>query len=132
MRIVIALVVCAGVLGTSGFAGAAQISSPSIFGVPTQAFAECVVVNGGTTALPVTVKILDEPGNTVTSSTCDGAIAPNGFCQVAHSITSLGAYSCIAIAGSVANLRGAMVIDEPVPDGFGGTDEQPFRSAPLR
>jgi hypothetical protein len=90
-----------------------------------------VVLNGGTTTLTVTVKILDESGGVVRTSNC-GSIAPNDFCSVASGISFGVAYACIATAGSVANLRGAMVIEESVPDGFGGSYERPFRSAPLR
>jgi hypothetical protein len=131
MRIVIAMIAFVGLPGMSGLAGAAQISSPSIFGGSTQNLAQCVILNGGTTSLTAAVQILDESGNAVKTSNC-GTMAPNDFCSAATGISFGGSYSCIATAGSVANLRGAMVIKEPVSDGFGGTNERPFRSAPLR
>ena len=64
--------------------------------------------------------------------TCDSALPPGDFCAVATGISSGVAYACIATAGSIGNLRGAMTIEETAPDGFGGSYQRPIRSAPLQ
>jgi hypothetical protein len=131
MRPIIALIACGCILGMAGLSGAAQISSPTIFGSGTQTAAECVVVNGGTSNLAVTVEILDKSGVVLRSSNCDGSLAPGQFCSAGGIINAVLA-ACIATAASVTNLRGALTIEEPAPDGFGGTYPSPVRSAPLR
>jgi hypothetical protein len=127
MKIIIALVACACILGLAGVSDAAQISSPAIFGAYTQTTAHCIVVNGGTTTLTVTVKILDESGGVVKSIT--DSLPPGEFSPVSAGISFGVAYACIATAGSVANLRGALSIEEPSSD---GTYQRPIRSAPLQ
>jgi len=131
MKTIIALIACSCVVGMANLSGAAQIASPTIFGSSTQTAAECVVVNGGTTNLAVTVEILDKSGAVLRSSNCDGSLAPGQFCSAGGIINAVLA-SCIATAVSVANLRGALTIEEPVPDGSGGTYPSPIRSSPLR
>jgi hypothetical protein len=130
MKAIIALAACAGVLGLVGVSDAAQISSPAIFGAYTQTTAHCIVVNGGTSTLTVTVKILNESGGVVTSVT--DPLPPGEFGPLSAHISFGVAYACTATAGSVANLRGALSIEETVSDGFGGSYQRPIRSAPLQ
>lgn len=132
MRIIIALVVTAGILGMAGVSDAAQISSPAIFGAFTQTVAECVVLNAGESALSVTVKIVNESGGVIKSYSCGGALGPDDFCSVATTISWGVAHGCVATAGSTATLRGALTIDETVSDGFGYFYLRAIRSAPLR
>ncbi len=132
MRILVVLAACAGVLALAGSAHAAQIASPTTFGAFTQDRAECVVLNGGTAALAVTVKILNESGGTVKTSTCGGSLPEGEFCSVSTAIDFGVGYACIATAPSTASLRGALVISEQLPDGFGSTYFLRIRSAPLR
>ena len=120
------LVACALVLALATTARAATISSPVIFGAYTQTTAQCVVFNGGTSPLSVTVKILNEGGGVVRSTTCDGPLPAGEFCSDASSISSGVGYACSATAGSTANLRGALTIEET-----NGTDQRPIRSAAL-
>ena len=131
MRTLSVLAIFAAVLVLTPLAHAAQISSPSIFGSLEQDRAECVIYNAGVGNLTVTITILTESGATQSLRNC-GAVAPGQFCARSTAIASGVAYSCIATAGSVGNLRGALVIQQQVPDGFGGTYTFGYRSAPLR
>jgi hypothetical protein len=128
--IVAAIVVAALALG--GSAHAAQISSPAIFGNQIQDTAECVVLNFGTRALAVTVKILNDAGQPAATSTCDGPLGGGQFCSVAARITPQHAFACVATAPSTSMLRGTLILDQRVLDDFGVAQLQPIRSAPLR
>src|SRR5262245_40195652 len=133
MKALVAATACAGVLALSSWSQAAQMSSPTIFGSGTQDRADCVVLNGGTTALAVTVTLLSEYGVTVGTSTCDEPVGAGQFCALSRPIDSAGAYACIVTAPSVTNLRGALVLGEEVYDPiFGFTILRAIRSAPLR
>ena len=113
---------------------AADISSPGIFGVATQDWAECVVLlNGGSTPLNVTVKIINFFGVTAKTYNCGGPLDGGEFCATGTP-TDLGfaPYACVATAGSVGHLRGALTLSEQVPDGGGGSYLRAVRSAPLR
>ena len=133
MRTLLIAVVCAGVLAHSGISYAAQtISTSMIFADVGQARAECVVINGGTTALPVTLKIIDTGGATKTTSNCDGTLAAGDFCALIMPIPFLGSFACTATAGSTANLRGALVLEDEVVDSFGLLQFRAVRSESLR
>ena len=131
MRILMFLAACAIVLALSGPSEAAQISSPAIFGAHAQDRAECVILNSGTANLTVTIKILTEAGGTLQSRAC-GPVPPNGFCTTSVAIPNGVAHACIATAGSIARLRGTLVIQEGLDDGFGSTYFRAIRSAPLK
>jgi hypothetical protein len=131
VKTLIVAVVCAAALASSGHSEAAQISSPIIFGNVDQARAECVVINGGTTALVVTLKIIDAAGALKTMSSCDGSLAAGDFCALTMPIGFIGPFACTATAGSVANLRGAIVLEDAVIDSFGLLQFRAIRSAPL-
>ena len=133
MKTLVAATACAGVLVLSSWSQAAQMASPTIFGSGTQDRADCVVLNGGTTTLAVTVKLLDEYSNTVATSTCSEPLGAGQFCALSRPIDPAGAYACIVTAASVTNLRAALVIEEEVNDPiFGFTILRAIRSAPLR
>jgi len=132
MRTLIITLACAAVLALSGVSQAAQIASPILYGNEDQVFAQCIVVNSGTTPLTVTLKILDSFGLTVATDNCDGSLDAEEFCTRALAIDNQTAYACIATAGSVATLRGTLVLEEKVPNpSTGGTFRRPIRSAPL-
>ena len=131
MRTLTVLATFAMVLTLTPLVHAAQISSPAIFGSLDQDRAECVIYNGGTGNLSVTIKILTESGTTQAERNC-GPVSAGGFCARSVAIDFGVAYACIATAGAIANLRGALVIQQQVPDGFGGTYTFGIRSAPLR
>src|SRR5262245_9491090 len=133
MRTLAAVTACASVLALSSWSQAAQISSPTIFGSGTQDRADCVVLNGGTTTLAVTVTLLSEYGVTVGTSTCGEPLGAHQFCALSRPIDPAGAFACIVTASSVTNLRAALVIEEEVFDPiFGFTVLRAIRSAPLR
>jgi hypothetical protein len=132
MRTLIMAMTCAGVLALGGVTQAAQIATPTIFGSGEQDAAECAVFNGGTTALAVTVKILNEVGGREATYSCGGPVAPGQFCAVFRPIDNEGAFACVATAGSTASLRGALVLYEKVLDSFGLFRFRAIRSSTLQ
>ena len=123
----------AAMVALGGVAHAAQIASPVIFGSVAQDKAHCVILNGGTTPLTVTLKILNEYGGTEATETCGGPLGAGQFCARRIAIDNAGAYACSVTAGSVTNLRGALVFEEELLDPvWGSTFRRPIRSAPLR
>ncbi len=132
MRTFIIAAACAGVLAWTGVSRAAQISSPMVFGNVSQNRAECVVINGGAAPIAVALKIVDEAGATKVTSHCDGPVAAGDFCDLIMPIDFVGAFSCAATAGSVANLRGALVLEDKVLDSFGLFQFRAIRSEQLR
>jgi hypothetical protein len=131
MRTLTVLATFAVVLALTPLVHAAEISSPAIFGSYDQDRAECVIYNGGTGNLSVTIKILTESGTTQAQRNC-GTVPAGEFCAQSVGINFGVAYACTATAGTIATLRGALVIQQQVPDGFGGTYTFGIRSAPLR
>ena len=133
MKTLIAVIACAGVLASSAVSRAAQISSSTIFADVQQQRAECVVLNAGTTALPVTLAIVDQAGAAKVTSTCGGPLAAGDFCDLVMPIPFLGPFACVATSpGSTVNLRGALVLENEVLDSFGLLQFKAVRSAPLR
>jgi len=132
MKTLLALAVCAGMFGFSTVAHALQIASPAIFGSHQQDRAQCVIYNAGTGTLTVTIKILTESGAVQGTVGNCGSVAPGDFCSKSVAIDFGVAYACVATAGAVINLRGALVIQEQKPDGSGGTYTFGVRSAPLK
>src|SRR5262245_28590931 len=106
MRTLIVVAACVSLLALSGVSNAAQIASPSIFGSIEQFKAECSVVNAGTTAQPVTIKIFDDFGSLFGTSNCDGSLKAGEFCALTVSIENAEAYACVVTAPSATNLRG--------------------------
>ncbi len=120
-------------LALSGVSQAAQISSPTIYGTLDQQSAECSVLNGGTTPQAVTVKLVSEFGDTIGPMNCGGARLDAGeFCSLFTPIDNSTSYACVVTAGSVANLRGGLVLHRRVLDDFGLFNFQAIRFAPLR
>jgi hypothetical protein len=135
MRTLIFAMACAAVLALSGVSQAAQIPTPAIFGNRNQDKAHCLVINGGTSPLAVTLKLINEYGGTEATYNCRGPLDPGEFCTLRTTITNAlaCAYACIATAGSTANIRGALVIEEKLIDPFWSTKFfRPVRSAPMR
>jgi hypothetical protein len=132
MRALVISVAAAGVLALGGVSSAAQISSPMIFFGGGQEKAHCVVLNGGDTPVAVTLTIINQFAGTEATESCDGPLGPGQFCAHRTAIDHPGAYACIASAGSVTKLRGALAIEEEAIDQFGGAYLRPVRSAPLR
>jgi hypothetical protein len=135
MRTLIVAMACTAVLALSGVSQAAQISTPAIFGNHNQDQAHCLVVNGGTSPLAVTLKLINEYGGTEATYNCSGPPEPGEFCTLRRTISGAvaWAYACMATAGSTANLRGALVIEEQLIDPVWGTNFlRPVRSAPMR
>jgi hypothetical protein len=133
MRTLIIVAACAGLLALSGASEAAQIASSSIFGSIEQFQAECSIVNAGTSAQSVTIKIFDDFGTQFGMQTCDGPLGGGGFCSLVVNIENAEAYACVVTAGSTANLRGSLVLYrrlfDPVFEVF---YSDPLRSVPLR
>jgi hypothetical protein len=133
MKALLVVTAFVGLFALGGVSHAADMSSPGIFGVATQDLAECVVLNGGTKSLNVTVKIINFFGVTERTYNCGGPLAPGQFCATSTPTTlGFAPYACVASAPSVASLRGALAIHEQVPDGFGSFYLRTVRSAPLR
>jgi hypothetical protein len=132
MRTLVVTMACAAVLVLSGMSQAAQIASPPIFGTGDQDFAHCIVLNGGMTPLAVAVKIINEFGGTEATYNCSGPLGAGQFCALRRAIDNAGAYACVATAGSTANLRGALTLEEEQPDPSGGEFLRPIRSEPMR
>jgi len=132
MKTLIVAMAGAALLGSGGPSEAAQISSPMIFGNVPQAEAECVVVNGGTSPIQVTLAIVDELGAVKTMTTCGGPVPAGDFCTLSMPIPFIGPFACTATAGSTANLRGALVLEDKVLDSFGLFQFRAFRSEPLQ
>lgn len=133
MKTFIVVTACAAVLALSGLAQAAQISTPMLFGTGTQDKAHCLVLNGGTSPLAVTVTLRNEYGGTEATDTCGGPLGAGQFCALRRAIDNAGAYACIATAGSTASLRGTLVLEEALLDPVWGTTFlRPVRSAPMR
>ena len=127
MRTSIALTALACVLGFAGASHATVLASPAIYGAVTQKAAQCVIGNTGKTPVAVTVRILDESGNVVPSSSSCGSPVEAGFvCSVfANNIGSGQAYACTAEpAGSAKAIRGTLTLVD--------ASEVPLRSADLR
>jgi hypothetical protein len=132
MKTLIVALAATAVLAFSGVSQAGQISSPMIFGNVPQARAECVVVNGGTSPVSMTVAIVDELGAVKTSSTCGGPVAGGDFCALTMPIPFVGPFGCTATAGQTTNLRGALVLEDKVLDSFGLFQFRAIRSEPLQ
>ncbi len=135
MKTLILAMACAAVLALGGMSYAAQISSPTIFGTSSQDLAHCVVLNGGTSALTVALKIVNDFGGTEATSNCSGPLGAGQFCNLVARVTDSGSgvFACIATAGNVTNLRGTLVLEEELPDPvFGNLFRRPIRSAPMR
>src|SRR5262247_2449931 len=132
VRALVGLTACLLALAQSNVGHAAEIASAAIFGSDYQSQAECVVLNGGTGSLNVTVKILIESGEARKTYNCGGPVDAGEFCAATAVIARGKAYACVATAASVAALRGALVIQELTPDGSGGFYWRAIRSSPLR
>jgi hypothetical protein len=130
MRVFTGLLTC--LLGFSGVAQAARLSSPAIFGAHTQRHAICTVFNNGTEPLDVVVTILGESGEKLRTEPIEGLL-PGEIVPVFQFINlRFGvAHACTVDAASVANLRASLTIIElALVDGRGV--DRPFRSVPLR
>jgi hypothetical protein len=137
MRTRIAILACAAVLTLSGLAQAAQsatIATPMIFGTGEQDRADCLVLNGGTTPGTVALRIVDDFGQTVATSSCSGPLGAGQFCALRTPIDNAEAHACIAtVEGATTNLRGTLVLEEKLTDPIWGTFfYRPVRSAPMR
>lgn len=133
MKSLILSAACAFVLALGGRANAAQqISSPSIFGNHFQEVAECVVLNSGSKPLAVAVKIINDLGDTVATSSCSGALGAGEFCSLARTIDFRNSFACVATAPSTTNLRGTLVLEQKVFDDFFVPNFQPIRAASLQ
>ena len=121
MKTLIVATAFAAALALSGVSQAAQISTPTIFGTGEQDKAHCIVLNGGTSPLAVTVKLLNEYGGTEATYSCSGPLGAGQFCALRRSIDNAGAYACIATAGSTTKLRGALILEEELLDPVWGT-----------
>ena len=134
MKTFIVSTICASVLALAGVSQAGQISSPTIFGSGDAVAAECVVYNGGTNAVAMTVKIIDDFAQTIKTSNCGGPVGAGQFCSVFTPIDGAEAHACIvATPGSSTNLRGALVHFKRVgPDDFDLFHFHAIRSAALR
>jgi hypothetical protein len=129
MRTVVAVMIC--IFGFASVSHAARKASPSIFGSHNQQAAFCSVVNGGTTAVTVTVKILNESGGVEHSIT--ETIAPGDIRTAARSISSGVAYACaITSPASLTNVRATMMIMELYTNDSGLSAFRPVRTAALR
>src|SRR5262245_40760426 len=96
MKSLIATIVCAGVVVFSGVAWGAQISSPMAYGTLDQVLAECAVVNGGTAAQAVKVKLVSEFGETIGPLDCGGnTLGAGQFCSLVTLVDNTTAYACI-------------------------------------
>jgi hypothetical protein len=126
MRAAVALSALACIAAFTGTADAAQIASPAIYGSAAQTLAFCIIYNGGTTSVTVTVKLLDESGDALTNvnNGCAGKLAAGEFCSVSKGVSHNVAFACTATAGSVTNLRGTMTLQD--------NNDNTIRTAPLR
>ena len=132
MKALIKTLACAAVLALSGVSEAGQISSPVIYGALSQHRTHCTVLNGGTTAVAVTLKLVNDFYGLEATYNC-GAIPPGDFCSLSRVIDNSSAYACTATAGATSNLRGALVIEESVWDPVWQTFfQRPIRSAPMQ
>jgi hypothetical protein len=130
-RLVFAAVVAA--LAIGGVAQAAeQIASPVVFGNHFQERAECVVMNAGTKPVAVTVKIVDDTGQTVATSNCNGPLGPSEFCSVVKGIDFRNSFACVASAPSIANVRGTLMLLHKEIDDFFVPQFRPSRVASLQ
>jgi hypothetical protein len=118
------------VLGSTANA-AQQIASPIIFGNHFQDLAECVVLNAGSKPLAVTVKIINDAGDTVATSSCDGSLGVAEFCSLTAAIDFQDSFACVATAPSTASLRGTLILDQTVFDDFLVANLHPIRAAAL-
>jgi hypothetical protein len=126
MRVLIGIAACVCLLGFASPSDAATIASPAIFGAHTQDIARCVVYNAGSTAQTVTIRLLDESGGVISTTT--QSLAPGQFLSRASFISFGVAYACSVTAGTTSTLRAAFVIEEQVFN----SSPRPIRSAPLR
>jgi len=137
MRTRIGMLACAAVLTLSGLAQAAQtatLATPMIFGTGEQDRADCLVLNGGPSPLTVTLRIVDDFGQTVATSSCSGPLGAGQFCALRTPIDNAEAQACLAtVEGATTNLRGTLVLEEKLTDPVWGTFfYRPVRSAPMR
>ncbi|PWU22169.1 MAG: hypothetical protein C5B48_10540 [Candidatus Rokuibacteriota bacterium] len=103
------------------------------YGTLDQVLAECAVVNGGTAAQAVKVKLVSEFGETIGPLDCGGnTLGAGQFCSLVTLVDNTTAYACIVTAGTVANLRGGLVFHRNVVDNSGILVFHPIRFAPLR
>ena len=129
MRTVIGIIVC--VFGFAGVADAAKKASPSIFGSHNQQAAFCSVVNRGTTAVTVTVRILNESGGVERSIT--ETLAPGDIRTNAVGISFGVAYACAITSPQALTLvRATMMIMELYVNASGLSAYRPVRTAALR
>ena len=133
MRTLIVALACTGVLTVAGPSGAAQISSPMIYGTLDQVLAECSIFNGGAVAQVATVKLVSEFGDTIGPMTCgSGRLGAGEFCSLVTLIDNSTAYTCVVTAPSVTNLSAGLVFHRQVTDNSGILVFHPIRFAPLR
>ena len=80
----------AAALALGGVSQAAQIASPTILGTGEQDMAHCIVLNGGTSPLAVTLKIINEFGGTEWTDNCFGPLGAGQFCRSGSPLTTRG------------------------------------------
>ena len=129
----LAVAAVAAVLALGSAAKAAeQIASPAVFGNHFQEVAECVVLNAGLKPAAVTVKIINDVGDTVATSNCNGPLGTNEFCSVARTIDFRNAFACVVSAPSIASVRGTLVLLQKELDQFFVPNLHPVRTAELQ
>jgi hypothetical protein len=132
MKSLILATAAAAMLALGSAANAAQqIASPIIFGNHFQELAECVVLNAGSKPLSVGVKIINDAGDTVATSSCDGPLGAAEFCSLTTAIDFQNSFACVATASSTTNLRGTLILDQTVFDDFLVPNLHPIRAAAL-
>jgi hypothetical protein len=130
MRTFIMLTAIACLFGLTDLSHADQtIASQTIFGAHTQDRAQCIIRNIGTTSIPVTVTILGESGEIISTTSCGGSVTAGHNCSAFATISFGVAYACSATtSGSAKQLRGTLILFNSVDPG----DVEPLRSAQLR
>jgi len=123
----------ASVLALGGVSHASQMASPIIFGSGQQVSGECTVFNGGTAALAVTLRIVDDFAQTVATRNC-GMVGVGQYCSLFTPVSNEEAHGCVAVSpSSIQSVRGSMVLYDRVgPDLFDLFHLQVIRAAPLR
>ena len=133
MKILILATVAAAMFALGSTANAAQqIASPIIFGNHFQDLAECVVLNAGSGPLAVGLTIVNDAGDTVATSNCDGPLGAGEFCSLTRAIDFQNSFACVATAPSTRSLRGTLILDQTVLDDFFVPNSHPIRAAALQ
>jgi hypothetical protein len=117
MRKLVALVLPAVVLGSSGVAQAEKLVSPP-FGTHILTSAACYIRNTGTTSVTISASLFGNNALVIDTDTCNGnngVLGPGQTCVIIDTDLPDDSFvACSVTAGTVGKLRGTLEIRETI------------------